>query len=148
MKGRKGEDWEENRAEGEREATCMRLIDNHRQVVPLEKGAEVTSARYHQRPARKRRSIISRQSKSEIARPFPRATRAAIIGIMADVNKFRTASNPISLSFAAFAESKAPEERDRPCSPLLFKLVVDNSADRKEKQSTILRSTIRIIASV
>lgn len=92
------------------EATCMRLIDNHRQVVSSEKGAEVTSARYHQCRPTKRRSIIFRQSKSEIARPFPRATRAAIIGIKAGVNKFRITSNPISLSFTMFVESKAPKE--------------------------------------
>lgn len=43
------------------EAACIRLIDNHRQVVPFEKGAEVTSARYHQARLRNAdRSIISR----------------------------------------------------------------------------------------
>lgn len=118
----------------------MRLIDNHWQVVSSEKGVEVTSARYHQWRPTKRRSIISRQSKSEIARPFPRATRAAIIGIKAGVNKFRIASNPISLSFAAFAESKAPEERDRSCTSPFVELVQDNSMLKRQRVRTISTS--------
>lgn len=46
-------------AEGGREGgtarggVCMRLIDNHRQVVSSEKGAVDTSARYHQRRVQK-----------------------------------------------------------------------------------------------
>lgn len=121
----------------------MRLIDNHWQVVSSEKGVEVTSARYHQWRPTKRRSIISRQSKSEIARPFPRATRAAIIGIKAGVNKFRIASNPISLSFAAFAESKAPEERDRSCTSSFVELVQNNSMLKRGKEYELFQRVIR-----
>lgn len=114
-KGRKQEEGsgegevEGKRWQGERiEAMCMRLIDNHRQVVSSRKGCggyicEVSS----ERTVSKRRSIISRQSKSEIARPFPRATRAAIIGIKPGVNKFRIASNPIYLSISLLDESRS-----------------------------------------
>lgn len=104
---------------------------------------EVTSARYHQWRPTKRRSIISRQSKCEIARPFPRATRAAIIGIKTGVNKFRIASNPISLSFAAFAESKAPEGRHRSSTSPFVELVQDDCTLKRDKEYELFQRVIR-----
>lgn len=49
--GGRGEGGREDRRE--RRGVCMRLIDNHRQVVSSEKGAVDTSARYHQRRVQK-----------------------------------------------------------------------------------------------
>jgi len=72
-----------------RGGVCMRLIDNHRQVVSSEKGAVDTSARYHQRRVQKADPSSGRQSKFKIGQPqFPATARAITMEIKNNPNNF------------------------------------------------------------